>query len=153
MKNKLQPTRTRFSRNFQCKKAPRWLSKFFSFWYWKSGEPLKKITLYNIYNIICNIIWYKIPQWGVFGHQAALTRSPPPYYQLAARQVWYKYMECRIIVRATSFNLFKPHLRPHIIIGLLDLIQSSNICLPCYQCIMWMQESRINPQNSMKGVV
>ena len=29
MKNKLQPTRTSFSRNFQYKKAPRWLSKFF----------------------------------------------------------------------------------------------------------------------------
>ena len=28
-KNKLQPTRTSFSQNFQCKKAPRWLVKFF----------------------------------------------------------------------------------------------------------------------------
>ena len=42
MKKKLKPTRTSFSRNFQCKKAPRWLSKFFSFWYWKSGGPVKK---------------------------------------------------------------------------------------------------------------
>ena len=25
--------RTSFSQNFQCKKAPHWLSKFFSFWY------------------------------------------------------------------------------------------------------------------------
>ena len=47
MKNKLQPTRTSFSRNIQCKKAPRWLSKFFSFWYWKSGGPVKKTTLYK----------------------------------------------------------------------------------------------------------
>ena len=46
MKNKLQPTRTSFSRNFQCKKAPRWLIKFFSFGYWKSGGPVKKTTLY-----------------------------------------------------------------------------------------------------------
>ena len=46
MKNKLQPTRTSFSRNFQCKKAPRWLRKFFSFWYRKSGGPVKKTTLY-----------------------------------------------------------------------------------------------------------
>ena len=46
MKNKLQPTRTSFSQNFQCKKAPRWLSKFFSFWYWKLGGPVKKTTLY-----------------------------------------------------------------------------------------------------------
>ena len=42
MKNKLQLTRTSFSQNFQCKKAPRWLSMFFSFWYWKSGGPVKK---------------------------------------------------------------------------------------------------------------
>ena len=44
MKNKLQPTRTSFSRNFQC--------KVFSFWYWKSGGPVKKTTLYEgIYGI------------------------------------------------------------------------------------------------------
>ena len=52
MKNKLQPTRTSFSRNFQCKKAPHWLSKFFSFWYWKSGGPVKKTTLYIVYYIV-----------------------------------------------------------------------------------------------------
>ena len=34
MKNELQPTRGTFSRNCQCKKIPRCLSKFFfSFWY------------------------------------------------------------------------------------------------------------------------
>ena len=31
MKNKKQPTRTSFSRNFQCKKTPRWLSKLLHF--------------------------------------------------------------------------------------------------------------------------
>ena len=42
MKNKLQPTRTTFSRNFQCKKAPRWLSKFFHFGTENREEQLKK---------------------------------------------------------------------------------------------------------------
>ena len=42
MKNKLQPTRTSFSRNFQCKKAPRWLSKFFHFDNENRADQLKK---------------------------------------------------------------------------------------------------------------
>ena len=42
MKNKLQPTRTTFSRNFQCRKAPRWLSKFFHFGTENGEEQLKK---------------------------------------------------------------------------------------------------------------
>ena len=42
MKNKLQPTRTSFSRNFQCKKAPRWLSKFFHFGTENRADQLKK---------------------------------------------------------------------------------------------------------------
>ena len=42
MKNKLQPTRTRFSRNFQCKKASRWLSKLFHFGTENGVEQLKK---------------------------------------------------------------------------------------------------------------
>ena len=41
-KNMLQPTRTAFSRNFQCKKAPRWLSKFFHFGTENGEEQLKK---------------------------------------------------------------------------------------------------------------
>ena len=41
MKNKLQPTRTSFSRNFQCKKAPRWLSKFFHFGTENRADQLK----------------------------------------------------------------------------------------------------------------
>ena len=61
MKNKLQPTRTSFSRNFQCKKAPRWLSKFFSFWYWKSGGPVKKTTLY--------VVNAELPGAGHWGRQ------------------------------------------------------------------------------------
>ena len=42
MKNKLQPTRTSFSRNFQCKKAPCWLSKFFHFVTENRVDQLKK---------------------------------------------------------------------------------------------------------------
>ena len=42
MKNKLQPTRTSFSRNFQCKKAPRRLSKFFHFGTENRADQLKK---------------------------------------------------------------------------------------------------------------
>ena len=42
MKNKLQPTRTSFSRNFQCKKSPRWLSKFFHFGTENWADQLKK---------------------------------------------------------------------------------------------------------------
>ena len=42
----LAPTRAKFSRNFKFKNAPRWLSKFFSsFWYWKLGRVAKN-TLY-----------------------------------------------------------------------------------------------------------
>ena len=50
MKNKLQPTRTSFSRNFQCKKAPRWLSKFFHFGTENRADQLKKppCTLHTI---------------------------------------------------------------------------------------------------------
>ena len=42
MKNKLQPIRTSFSRNFQCKKAPRWLDKFFHFGTENGEGQLKK---------------------------------------------------------------------------------------------------------------
>ena len=42
MKNKLQPTRTSFSRNFQCIKAPRWLSRFFHFGTENQADQLKK---------------------------------------------------------------------------------------------------------------
>ena len=42
MKNKLQPTRTSFSRNFQYKKPPRWLSKFFHFGTENRADQLKK---------------------------------------------------------------------------------------------------------------
>ena len=42
MKNKLQPTRTSFPRNFQCKKAPRWLNKFFHFGTENRAGQLKK---------------------------------------------------------------------------------------------------------------
>ena len=42
MKNKLQPTRTSFSRNFQCKKAPRWLSEWFHFGTENRADQLKK---------------------------------------------------------------------------------------------------------------
>ena len=42
MKNKLQPTRTSFSRKFQCKKASRWLSKFFHFGTENRADQLKK---------------------------------------------------------------------------------------------------------------
>ena len=42
MKNKLQPTRTSSSRNFQCKKAPCWLSKFFHFGTENRADQLKK---------------------------------------------------------------------------------------------------------------
>ena len=42
MKNKLQPTRITFSRNFQCKKASRWLSQFFHFGTENGEEQLKK---------------------------------------------------------------------------------------------------------------
>ena len=38
MKSKPQPTRATFSRNFQCKRAPGWLSKFFAR---KMGGPVK----------------------------------------------------------------------------------------------------------------
>ena len=50
MKNKLQPTRTTFSRNFQCKKASHWLSKFFHLGTENRGEQLKKAPcmLYSI---------------------------------------------------------------------------------------------------------
>ena len=62
MKNKLQPTRTSFSQNFQCKKASRWLSKFFSFWYRKWGGTVKKSTLYIAQNscYMINIFWTRI---------------------------------------------------------------------------------------------
>ena len=46
MKNKLQPTKTSFSRSFQCKKAPRWLSKFFHFGTENGEEQLKKHPVY-----------------------------------------------------------------------------------------------------------
>merc|ERR1712013_356834 len=47
MKNKLQPARTSFSRNFQCKKSSSMAEQvFFSFWHRKSGGPVKKATLY-----------------------------------------------------------------------------------------------------------
>ena len=39
--NKLQPTKTSLSRNFQCKKAPRWLSKFFHFGTENRADQLK----------------------------------------------------------------------------------------------------------------
>ena len=42
MKNKLQPTRTTFSRNFQCKKALHWLSKLFHFGTENRADQLKK---------------------------------------------------------------------------------------------------------------
>ena len=42
MKNKLQPARTSFSRNFQCKEAPRWLSKSFLFGTENRADQLKK---------------------------------------------------------------------------------------------------------------
>ena len=42
MRNKLQPTRTTFSRNFHCKKAPRWRSRFFHFGTENGEEQLKK---------------------------------------------------------------------------------------------------------------
>ena len=42
MKNKLQPTRTTFSRSFQCKKAPSWLRNFFHFGTEIGEEQLKK---------------------------------------------------------------------------------------------------------------
>ena len=47
MKNKLQPTRTSFSRNFQCKKAPRWLSKFFHFGTENRADQLKNHPVYR----------------------------------------------------------------------------------------------------------
>ena len=49
MKNKLQPTRTSFSRNFQCKKAPRWLSKFFHFGTENRADQLKKPPCIYVY--------------------------------------------------------------------------------------------------------
>ena len=41
MKKTSWPTRTSFSRNFQCKKAPRWLSKFFHFSTKNRADQLK----------------------------------------------------------------------------------------------------------------
>ena len=48
MKNKLQPTRTSFSRNFQCKKAPRWLSKFFHCGTENRADQLKKTPCISV---------------------------------------------------------------------------------------------------------
>ena len=47
MKNKLQPTRTSFS-HFQCKKAPRWLSKFFHFGTENRADQLKNHPVYMV---------------------------------------------------------------------------------------------------------
>ena len=49
MKNKLQPIRTSFSRNFQCKKAPCSLSKFFHFGT-ENGEGQLKKSPCNIHD-------------------------------------------------------------------------------------------------------
>ena len=58
MKNELQPTRTTLSRNFQCKKASRWLSKFFHFGTENREEQLKKHPVYSIiYICILHIIY------------------------------------------------------------------------------------------------
>ena len=48
MKNKLQPTRTSFSRNLQYKKAPRWLSKLFHFGTENRADQLKKPPCMNL---------------------------------------------------------------------------------------------------------
>ena len=58
MKNKLQPTRTTFSRNVQCKKAPRWLSKFFHFGAHNREEQLKKAPC------MTKFCWYNTTKTG-----------------------------------------------------------------------------------------
>ena len=50
MKNKLQPTRTSFSRIFQCKKAPCWLSKFFHFGTENRADQLKNHPVRKLTN-------------------------------------------------------------------------------------------------------
>ena len=59
MKNNLQSTRNTFSNSFQCKKAPRWLSKLFTFSFWKWKVPpciFEYRTPWIINNIITRMI-------------------------------------------------------------------------------------------------
>ena len=65
MKNKLQPTRTTFSTNFQYKKAPRWLSKFFHFGTENWEEQLKKAPC------IWSPLRYHLGQLGTTWHHLA----------------------------------------------------------------------------------
>ena len=85
MKNKLQPTRTSFSRNFQCKKAPRWLSKFFHFGTENQADQLKNHPVHIIH--FQRIPWpHEIERFWKLSFQslsniAGLGRSRISWYQ------------------------------------------------------------------------
>ena len=69
MKNKLQSTRTSFSRNFQCKKAPRWLSKFFHFGTENRADQLKNHQFYisqnffSSYALLSPVLTWRVSCW------------------------------------------------------------------------------------------
>ena len=116
MKNKLQPTRTSFPRNFQCKKAPRWLSNFFHFGTENGADQLKKPPCINKFKFWSNSVNQfrgirsrstsakKIRKWG----------EGTPIPQKKQRYFWVKrtvsmLRDCWSILCPIWF-IFKPHL-------------------------------------------
>ena len=77
--DELLPTRATFPRNFQCRKAPGWLSKFYHFVskIWRKKHPegyayRANYTPHYIQKLLCSpaphIFWWKQVSWGLCVH-------------------------------------------------------------------------------------